>query len=126
MIKYDLIETEEFMGEPPPVLYIFGRTTDFHKLAVSLLPFLKESNYCITNHDIGILGNTHLTITMSNRSNNGVSISEDRNNIFIDLDLTNWIDVIIELVTLALKPSHSYFDYTWLENININVIFEAK
>jgi hypothetical protein len=126
MIEYDLIETEEFMGEPPPVLYIFGLMNDFHKLAVSLFPFLKESNYCITNHDINILSNTNATITMSNNSNSGVSISEDKNNIFVDLDLTNWIDVIIELVTLALKPSHSYFDYSWLENLNMNIILESK
>jgi len=96
MIQYDLIKNEIFMGEPPPVLYIFGSTKDFHKLAISLLPFLKEEHYCINNHDIHILVDKNVTISMSNENNKGISISEDGLNISIKLDRENWI---LETVT---------------------------
>lgn len=124
MIQYDLIKDEIFMGEPPPVLYIFGSTKDFHKLAISLLPFLKKDHYYINNHDIDIVLN-NITISMSNKQNNGISISESGQEISVELDRENWTDIIIELITLSLEPSHSYFEYTWLDNLECMVIIET-
>jgi hypothetical protein len=125
MLQYDYIRDEAFMGEPPPVLYIFGSTKDFHRLVISLLPFLKEENYIINNYDIEIHMNSDVSITMSNCNNNGINISSEGKDVSISLNIQNWTEIIIELVTLSLEASHSYLEYPWLENIGITVILET-
>ena len=125
MIRFDVITRELFMGEPPPVLYIFGSTVDFHELAIALLPLIKEDGYSVTNRDIDLLTHENIFITMSNKNGGGITISEDGKNIVLEFEPKIWIEVIIELVTLAFKPSHSYCDYSWLDNLNTTIILET-
>jgi len=124
MLKYDIIKDEVFMGEQPPILYIYGSTKDFHELTIALLPFLKINHYCITNHDIGIFNDEEKIITMNNESNIGITIFENGEKIYIELDRDNWINIIIALVGLSLEPCHIYSDdddFQWLGNLLNNL-----
>ena len=132
MLQYDLVKDEIFMGELPPVLYIYGSTKDFHELIIALLPFLKSNHYCITNYDIGIFNDKENIIIMNNEGSSGITVLENEKRISIELDRENWTDTIIALVGLSLKPCHIYSDdddFQWLGNLVINlgdtVIFEA-
>ena len=86
---------------------------------------IKENNYSITNRDIGLFINEDIFITMSNKTGNGINISEERKSILLEFEPQVWIDIISELITLALEPSHSYCEYYWLDNLNMTVILET-
>jgi len=127
MLQYELIKDKVFMGESPPVLYVYGSTSDFHELAIIFLPFLKNEHYCITSHDIDILkGDGNIIISFSNEKS-GISISEFEQSISVALDRENWIDIIIGLVTLSSKSGQTLYsdEYLWLNNFKYTVILET-
>jgi hypothetical protein len=129
MINYEYITDESIFGEPPPVLFIQGTTFDFYQLVCSLICFIKEKNITRTNKNINV--NTEYQLELDNKINTGIIINRESKTIKISFDTTNWIDIIIALVNLAIKPvtvylePSQYFSFEWTTKLEYLIILES-
>lgn len=130
MINYEYVTDESIFGEPPPVLFIHGTTGDFHQLLYSLVCFIKEKNIARINRHINI--DTGYLLELDNKTNTGITIDHKSKTIKISFDITNWIDIIIALVNLSIKPVTVYlepsqdFPFEWTRKLKFLIIFESR
>jgi hypothetical protein len=131
MIQYEYITDEKTIGEPPPVIYIYGNTCDFHKLLLQMICLLKEKNILISSANINYIDNT-VILEMDNKTNNGVLVNKKYNKINISLNYENWLDIFIALLNISITPSTIYiepsinYSFEWTKSFDALIIIESK
>jgi hypothetical protein len=131
MIRYKYITDEKIINEPPPVLYIYGETNDFHKLLLQIVCLLKKENILINSTNINIFDNI-IILEMDNKNNNGVSIDKKNNKVKISFNYENWLDIFIALLNISITPSTIYMEpsenypFEWTKALDFLIILESK